>query len=118
MFASVLQDVKALDAAITERNAIGSANTHLPMLSARSKSINLVAKVTVQPAPISTAGDAVEYVYLKDASGSVLAASQGPGNLIASIDKGKQVIPVVKYKLDGCWEGGVTALAPGFSGIE
>ena len=84
------------------------------MISARSKSINLVAKVVVK----APAADAVELTWLKDAdSGAVLAASRSD-SLVTSVDKGKRVVPVVKYKSDGCWEAPAVALVPGTSSIE
>ena len=112
--ASVVEEAKAVDAAATERNAIGSALA--PRLTAKSKSINLVAKVTVTaPAP----GDQVEYIYLKDvATGAVIGASKASSTLVTSVDKGKRVVPVVAYKSDGVWDGAPVDLSPGFDRIE
>ena len=63
-------------------------------------------------------GDVAEYIWLKDAeTGAVLAASKGANTLVTSIDKGKTVIPVVKYARDGTWEAKAVLLAPGFSNI-
>ena len=112
-WASVIEEAKAFDS----KRAAGSGvpEQHLATVSAKSKSINLVAKVTVT-APQN--GDVAEYIWLKDAdTGAVIAASKGANPLVTSIDKGKTVIPVVKYKADGTWESKAVLLAPGFSNI-
>ena len=114
--ASVIEDAKAFEAATTERK-LGSTETLMPRVTAKSKSINLVAKVTVTAMP--AAGDSVDLVYIKDAAtGTVLGASKGSNTLVTSIDKGKKVVPIVAYKLAGCWEGAAVELVPGFSLVE
>ena len=115
--ASVIEDAKAFEAATTVRKVGTTAEAVVPRVTAKSKSINLVAKVTVTAMP--AAGDSVELVYIKDAvTGTVLGASKGSNTLITSIDKGKMVVPIVAYRLAGCWEGAPVELVPGFSLVE
>lgn len=106
--ASVVEEVKALG-----NGQCTAGQSAAPTISARSKSINLVAKVTVTAPP----GE-VDFTYLKDAdSGGVLAASK-TSTLVTSIDKGKTVKPVVRFKDGGCVEGAAVALSPGFSDVQ
>ena len=111
--ASIVDEVKAAPAA----PKAGEPAQHLASISAKSKSINLVAKVTVT-APSNDNGDVIEFIWLKDANtGEILAASKGAKTLVTSIDKGKRVIPVIKYAADGTWDGAAVDLVPGFSSI-
>ena len=104
--ASVLDDVKALEV----RGCSTSERT--PAISAKSKSINLVAKVTVK------APEDVEYLFLKDSSSSAVVAAGNKATLITSLDKGKSVVPVAVYADGACAEGAAVTLSPGFSQVE
>ena len=107
--ASVVEEVKALG-----NGQCTAGQSAAPTISARSKSINLVAKVTVTAPP----GE-VDFTFLKDAdTGGVLAASKRTSTLVTSIDKGKTVKPVVRFKDGGCVEGAAVALSPGFSDVQ
>ena len=108
--AGVADEVKALACTNFKAGA-----DHSPSVSAKSKSINLVAKVTVTAPPV----DAVEYLWLQDVqSATVLAASKSSTSLVTSIDKGKGILARVKYANDGCWEAPAVSLVRGFSKIE
>ena len=108
-FASAMDNVKALDASACAAGGGGSAP---PVLSAKSKSINLVAKVTV------TAGESVEYLWIKDAASGAILAASAKSPLVTSLDKGKKVVPVVKYQDGACVAGSPVELVPGLSLIE
>ena len=133
--------VVALDAAAGSDRNKGDVSSHEPRLAIKTNDMLTVAKVIQTAPPISTAGDYVEYMWIKDTvSGTVLAAKEftaavgskdgilatgnGQGgesaacsgydalsfkcaptsSLVASIDKAKRVVAVVKYHVDGLWE--------------
>jgi len=120
---AVVAKVMALDKeAVVQR---GAAAQHQPKLTITTSDLFKVAKVVMTVPPVTTADDYVEFMYMKDAvTGSIVAckafdATTGLGgeaddcnmklgcatsSLVMSIDKGKSVVPVVLYHLDGRWE--------------
>ena len=119
---AVVEKVKALETVLTDRQQ-GKLG---PTVKLITNDILRVFKVIMTVPPVAD-DDYVEFMWMKDADTGVILAGDvyngkgGPplqctgdlvvkgacpqtSSLVASIDRGKRVVPVVSYHRAGCWE--------------
>ncbi|KAL1529402.1 hypothetical protein AB1Y20_000351 [Prymnesium parvum] len=114
----VAAKVTQLDKAAETRNSVGAPEKHLPSLLAEGGGKEAKLTMTVPHVMDPEKPHFIEYMWLKDvgtdavlAVKALKASDPSPPTLVASVAKGKTVVPMLYCNLHGLWEGKPFAVA-------